>query len=514
MAAAAALRPGGAGHPRTKSEICVYKTTDGKVIVEDELLNFIVVKMRTLAQDEIVLLVTNNFSSAWIEESKRLLFEMCPTSIRCVKHKGPQKDSNNIKDCLRVLNECGDNIPRFVSYNLDELPPIGFEHLDASALLSRVQQLSREVVSLKAILEAQMSTSDSVSAATTAMEHRVAALEKQCQRAPPGQTYGGAGQTQGIPSSVPPMEKQAATTSARFRGETDLNVPLSDSGPEELLSAPTHAEWSTVVKRGRHTRPNAPLQPQQNRSKREQRRKAGIIGTGTASNIPVVKTKLVSVFATRFSPELDADTLGSYLSERLGKAVTCEKIQTVRNNRFGSFRVLAECNEVGELYDAQLWPEGIYVRRYYEARKPRASIAQSLEAKVEGSALLGDSPAPRCSWFFRHINYMAEQEQNKRTLEQLKRLELEKQLECNDAHKAVQAKEYELKDAQEAVQGKEQEVNEAQKAALLKEIELKDIQKEILKKEKEELNVAPTVVQDTSGLKLKRRSVRAPGKYK
>ena len=78
----------------------MYNTTDGKVLVENELLNFIVVKMRTLAHDEIVLVVSNNFSSEWIEESKRLLFDMCPTSTRCVKHKGPQKDNNNIKDCL------------------------------------------------------------------------------------------------------------------------------------------------------------------------------------------------------------------------------------------------------------------------------------------------------------------------------------------------------------------------------------------------------------------------------
>ena len=100
--------------PCTKPE--VYKTDDGKIIVEDELLNFIAVKMRTLSHDEIVLLASNNFSSEWIEESKRVLFEICPTTQRCISHKGPQKDANNIKACLKVLNECGENIPRFVSH--------------------------------------------------------------------------------------------------------------------------------------------------------------------------------------------------------------------------------------------------------------------------------------------------------------------------------------------------------------------------------------------------------------
>lgn len=39
---------------RLKPEI--YKTVDGKVIVEDEFLHFLAIKSRALSQDEIVLL--------------------------------------------------------------------------------------------------------------------------------------------------------------------------------------------------------------------------------------------------------------------------------------------------------------------------------------------------------------------------------------------------------------------------------------------------------------------------
>ena len=55
---------------RIKPEI--YKTTDGKVIVEDELLHFLSARIKTLSQDEIVLLATNTFDTEgdWgIEES-------------------------------------------------------------------------------------------------------------------------------------------------------------------------------------------------------------------------------------------------------------------------------------------------------------------------------------------------------------------------------------------------------------------------------------------------------------
>ena len=87
----------------------------------------------------------------------------------------------------------------------------------------------------------------------------------------------------------------------------------------------------------------------------------------------MVKTKLVSVFASRFSPNLDADTLRKYLSEKLcNNSVSCRKIDSSRN-RFSSFYITAQCNEVADMYDPQLWPAGTYVRRYYEARRPRVN---------------------------------------------------------------------------------------------------------------------------------------------
>ena len=47
----------------------IYHTEDGRVIVEDELLNFIMIKMQTLSHDDIVSIVTSSCSSERIESS-------------------------------------------------------------------------------------------------------------------------------------------------------------------------------------------------------------------------------------------------------------------------------------------------------------------------------------------------------------------------------------------------------------------------------------------------------------
>ena len=42
-----------------------------------------------------------------------------------------------------------------------------------------------------------------------------------------------------------------------------------------------------------------------------------------------------------------------------------------------------------------LWPEGIYVRQFYEARKPKAaSVAQELGAEAGNRAVPGVAPMP------------------------------------------------------------------------------------------------------------------------
>ena len=52
--------------------------------------------------------------------------------------------------------------------------------------------------------------------------------------------------------------------------------------------------------------------------------------------------------------------------------MTCRKIDSSLN-RFSSFHITAECNEVTDIYNPQLWPAGTNVCRYYEARRPRAN---------------------------------------------------------------------------------------------------------------------------------------------
>lgn len=355
--------------PGDKTEVFkVFKTQCGKLIVVDEFLNFISDKMRTLDHNEIVMLATNNFSSEWIAKSKGFLFEVCPTTTqRKINHTGKDKDTKNVKACLSLFNEFGENMPMFVSHRLDKLPPVGFGSLDASALLRRVEQLGSEVAGLRRTMEVQAEVNENLTAAMDAVNRRMAAVEKSCsmdtavtgtsqvgRKADPAQLA-----EMTLPPPAPPAPAASAATAA-----TESTQPRT---PAE--SQP----WSLIVSNGiKKLTPKA--RPAPARGKREQRKRPpGIIGTSAESRISVITTKRVNIFATRFSPDVDAETLRSYLSEKLAnKSVACRKIES-RGSRYGSFHVTADCKEVADMFSPQIWPAGVYVRRYFEPRGHRVS---------------------------------------------------------------------------------------------------------------------------------------------
>ncbi|XP_011661635.2 uncharacterized protein LOC105437100 [Strongylocentrotus purpuratus] len=342
----------------------VLKTVDGSVIVVDELLCFVTNKMNTLSTDEIVKLVSTCFKSEEIEQSKKVLFDVCSSmndhvTVRNVAHKGPSRDVNNIKTCIKLLLECGDKIPTFVAKDLDRLPPVGFDNIDVSALLGRLLKLECEMADMKESVQSHAKAAENLQNMAVIMDTRMTDVEVKAVAQTPG------------------------STSINFPG-LGATLDAAAPAPKPQPNSPDQTPWNQVVRRGGNMKtppvggdPSRPVQVLH--TPMQPKRKPGIVGKASSGRIQAVQTKLVNVFATRFDPELDADTLGDFLQEKINDTVTCNKIVTERS-RFGSFHISAVCQNVEDMYDPDVWPEGVFVRRYYEPRKLQASLpgAESL----------------------------------------------------------------------------------------------------------------------------------------
>ncbi|CAM4574518.1 unnamed protein product [Leuciscus chuanchicus] len=394
---------------RPRAKPMIYETIDGKTIVEDEFLNFLAVKIKTLSQDELVLLASNNFESEWIESSKKLLFELCPNT-------------------KQLLNECGANIPRFVSHYLDELPPVTFNNMDVSNLLCKMERLHSEMCALRHAVKLQAEVGEDLRSVTSTIDRRVAKMERhlvpcvgkkhnQDMSSAVGDSSGGVGLLVGA-SSVDFSGGELSADVSTF-GSPDLGFSATDVQASVVCtevtgvgSAGTSAEasaaggfkdnaaslsspkWSLVVKQARKKRVESQTAPvKQCTDKPARRRPKPVIGTSVQSNIKVVRTKQVSVFATKFSPDLHAELLSAYLKENLSRDVHCERIETV-NTRYSSFKVTVECEDVAMVYNPELWPEGSVVRRYYEPRKVRVKGSNVTISTPVAAGSVGVAAAP------------------------------------------------------------------------------------------------------------------------
>ena len=115
-----------------------------------------------------------------IETAKRKLFEICPSGSRVLASKGQKKHVQNLEDIVKRMNELDsavDVIPGFVARDLGNLPPITFDSLDVSVLLTKIESLNDEVLLMRGAMKCQQTTSEALTNVCSETISRVHKLE-------------------------------------------------------------------------------------------------------------------------------------------------------------------------------------------------------------------------------------------------------------------------------------------------------------------------------------------------
>lgn len=170
------------------------------------------------------------------------------------------------------------------------------------------------------------------------------------------------------------MKAQMGVEASPDRRPIDVEWPALNLDPGGLASVSRSPQWTKVVRVGRcvqelqcgavHSGSSAAVSMWKKRHGNAMQ----VVGTWAMADIETVRSKLVRVFATRFSPDLDPETLSTYLKAKLDHEAICQKIVT-DHSRFASFKVSVECNKVCEIYTPELWLEWAHVRRFCEQRR-------------------------------------------------------------------------------------------------------------------------------------------------
>lgn len=127
----------------------IVKCANCEVVIS-ELLTFIQNKIEVMDEVSLQRICATSFSAEEITEAKVLLFESIPTTARKVTRKGGGKAQRDIEDMICLFKESEpDVIPIFVARNLNKLPPVTFDYVDASKLLKDIVMLRAEITSLR-----------------------------------------------------------------------------------------------------------------------------------------------------------------------------------------------------------------------------------------------------------------------------------------------------------------------------------------------------------------------------
>lgn len=101
-------------------------------------------------EESLVLICTTSFSAEDIESAKGLLFESITTTKRRITRKRDGRSKRDLYDVIAVFKETDpEEVPIFVARELQKLPPISFDHIDATRLLKDILVIQKDLQNIK-----------------------------------------------------------------------------------------------------------------------------------------------------------------------------------------------------------------------------------------------------------------------------------------------------------------------------------------------------------------------------
>ncbi|KAI8421495.1 hypothetical protein MSG28_009548 [Choristoneura fumiferana] len=127
----------------------VIKCTTCNIVI-CELLAFIQNKVKVMNEQCLVKLCISTFSVTEIETAKSLLFDSLANKLKKIVRKNDGKSQRNLSDMIAIFKQTEEeDLPIFVARELHKLPPVTFDHIDATRLLKDMLILKNEINNMK-----------------------------------------------------------------------------------------------------------------------------------------------------------------------------------------------------------------------------------------------------------------------------------------------------------------------------------------------------------------------------
>ena len=308
-------------------------------LVVSELLCFLRCKMASVPAQNLIQVCKAFFSDEEIAKAKERLFESevewTSVGVRNIKRKTTIKASKaslDLEDMMKALQAADGaclDLPVFVAQDLNRVPSVSPESVDLCVLAEEIRTLNKKVSEIESRTSVALDNKDTK------------------------KTYASA-------ASRPSEPQRSAMSHVRREKEISLQNDSASDGKDK--SSGSGSEWVKVSR---------------SKSERAHRGVIGVKSTATSGLRGVPKpARMREYYIGRLDCATKKEDLMDYLSETGICVKECEDLKT-GHNYFASFRI--SCSEEVEksLFQVDLWPQGVLIRRFYRKREQNSGSSKS-----------------------------------------------------------------------------------------------------------------------------------------
>lgn len=383
-------------------------------IVICEVLAFIGNKLDVMDNESLIRICVSAFSEEDIDSAKKLLFSSVKTKLKLVSRR-KQKKEKDLEDMLTVLKTAEpDQLPVFVAYNLEKLPPVCFDHVDVTKLLKDLVLLREEInqirvnyVTKEDLVRKQKRDRTSINSPVSYINSNINmrrggylldsgpfGLSHVSESSPPPPLPCEIN-TEPLPSARRSSPRAAATvetsagtdnslpdinSSLQYRSLCHSNVDAEGSvvlapvnstllGKNATNVTDTSSKQLTmaeVASKGKWNEIEHDSQWTVVQNKKFKNRFTG--RTGKAQSTPTGNFKAAESFIPLFVSNVDKHTteadICDYIKTKTQVTVKLEKLNMKTERTYNAFKVYVSKNKLDTFLDDSLWPEGIRFRRF------------------------------------------------------------------------------------------------------------------------------------------------------
>ena len=329
-------------------------------VIINELLCFIWNKVNTMTAEDIQALCLKCFDEDEVTAAKTILTDICnaaevPDMDRYKRRTASNRTRKNLEDIIGMMHDLGTKAPVFVAKELHKLPPVGFDSIDVSHFLHRMEVMEENYRALK----------DSFAEYMNRKNGEIEKISNLISREAVTATSNACSKKNAAPTIPKGPKKQSTNKSAnsghqqRIQNLQELTESIrNNAGETNTDDDDGQGKWNLVVKKGLKKGLKAQTKTPMVRTARR-----GANSGDAAQKVKVAKSQ-ATIFTSRWGLEMETQDVVDYIKSAHQLDATVSPI-TSKAERYKCFRVKLSLDNPSVAFEPDFWPEKIIFRRYY-----------------------------------------------------------------------------------------------------------------------------------------------------